>query len=131
MRTDTVEAQLARRMRRTKRVVFLRADFADIGNYDRIGRAPGRLVKQGVVIRIGQGVYARAVPSPFDNTPVPTQGVSELMTEALARLGIQARPTRLNPSAWGWRCSSPPWCDEELDWRESLSLSPDGARGRA
>jgi predicted transcriptional regulator of viral defense system len=76
MGTDTGEAQLARKIRRTKRVVFLRADFADIGNDDRIGRALGRLVKQGVVIRIGQGVYARAVPTPFDNTPVPTKGVS-------------------------------------------------------
>jgi hypothetical protein len=95
MRADTIEAQLAKRIRRTKRTVFLRADLADLGKYDRIGRALGRLVKQGVVIRIGQGVYARAVPSPVDTTPVPTKGVSELMTEALARLGIQARPTRL------------------------------------
>jgi len=44
MRTDTVEARLARRIRRTKRVVILRADFADLANYDRIGRlVPSRV----------------------------------------------------------------------------------------
>jgi hypothetical protein len=95
MRTASLEAKLARRIARTKRDVFLRADFADLGGYDQVGRGLASLSMQGVILRIGQGLYARSVPSPFDNTPVPVKGVSELMTEALARCGIQARPTRM------------------------------------
>jgi hypothetical protein len=96
MRVATaVKAKIAKRIARTRRDVFLRADFADLGNYDQIGRGLAGLSAQGVIIRIGQGLYARAAPSPFDDMPVPTKGVSELMTEALARCGIQALPTRM------------------------------------
>jgi hypothetical protein len=95
MRAASVKVKIAKRIARTKRDVFLRAEFADLGDYDRIGRGLAGLSAQGVLIGIGQGLYARAAPSPFDDRPVPTKGVSKLMTEALARFGIQARPTRM------------------------------------
>jgi hypothetical protein len=91
MRAASVKGKIAKRIARTRRDVFLRADFADLGSYDQIGRGLAGLSAQGVLIRIGQGLYARAAPSPFDDRPVPTKGVSELVTEALARCGIQTR----------------------------------------
>jgi len=95
MRAVSVKVKIAKRIARSKRDVFLRADFADLGGYDQIGRALAGLSVQGVILRIGQGLYARATPSPFDDIPVPTKGVSELMTEALGRCGIKPRPTRM------------------------------------
>jgi hypothetical protein len=95
MRAASEIVKIAKRIARSKRDVFLRADFADLGSYDQIGRGLAGLSAQGVIIRIGQGLYARAAPSPFDNMPAPTKGVSELMTEALARCGIKPRPTRM------------------------------------
>jgi hypothetical protein len=96
MRAASVKAKIAKRIARTKRDVFLRADFADLGSYEQIGRGLVGPSAQGVIRRIGQGLYARAAPSPFDDMPVPTEGVSELMTEALAR-GAESRlePTRM------------------------------------
>ena len=95
MRAASVKVKIAKRIARSKRDVFLRADFADLGSYDQIGRGLAGLSAQGVIIRIGQGLFAQAALSPFDDRPVPTKGVSELMTEALARCGIQTRPTRM------------------------------------
>ena len=89
MRSASVKVKIAKRIARSKRDVFLRADFADLGRYDQIGRGLAGLSAQGVIIRIGQGLFAQAALSPFDDRPVPTKGVSELMTEALARCGIQ------------------------------------------
>jgi hypothetical protein len=95
MRNASLQTKLLRRIAQSKGDVFLRSDFADLGGYDQIGRGLAGLTKRGVILRIGQGLYARAAPSPFDNTPVPVKGVSELMTEALGRCGIQTRPTRM------------------------------------
>ncbi|TXL69141.1 type IV toxin-antitoxin system AbiEi family antitoxin domain-containing protein [Vineibacter terrae] len=88
---EKVEARVARR----KGDVFLRADFADLGSYDRIGLVLGQLVRKGSLLRVGQGVYTRAAPSIIDGKPVPVKGIGSLMSEALDRLGIKTRPTRL------------------------------------
>ena len=44
---------------------------------------------------IGQGLYTRATPSPFDGTPAPVKGLRALAAEALRRVGIDIAPTRL------------------------------------
>jgi hypothetical protein len=46
------------------------------------------------LIRVGQGLYARARPSILTGEPVPVKGLSTL-TEALGRVGIERVPTRL------------------------------------
>ncbi len=94
MRKETLEMQLERRIARKKGDVFLREDFEDLGGYDQVGRILKQLVAKGELIKIGNGIYARAVPSPFDGRPVPVKGVSRLMKEALNRVGIEVSPTK-------------------------------------
>lgn len=77
------------------RRLFLRADFEDLGGYDQVGRALGKLVKQGQLLKLGQGLYTRAQPSLIDGAPAPVKGFRSLATEALGRLGIKTLPTRL------------------------------------
>jgi hypothetical protein len=50
------------------------------------------LVRQGQLVRVGQGLYARAQAT--SGEPVPTRGLATL-TEALERVGVAAMPTRL------------------------------------
>ena len=95
MRKEALDVRLLKRIARKKGDVFLREDFADLGGYDQVGRSLRLLVKKGRLLKIGQGLYARAVPSPFDGRPVPVKGVSRLVEEALERVGVRARPTRL------------------------------------
>ena len=94
MKPATLEAQLLKRIERKRGDVFLRADFVDLGGYDQVGRALGALVRKGQLLRVGQGVYARATPSPFSGAVVPVKGLATL-TEALARLGVETAPTQL------------------------------------
>ena len=91
---ETLETWLLKRIERKRGDVFLRSDFADLGGYDQIGRVLRGLVRQGRLIKIGFGLYARAVQSPFSDAPVPPRGLSTL-TEALKRLDIETAPSRL------------------------------------
>jgi hypothetical protein len=91
---ESLQTRLSQRIARTRGDVFLRADFDDLGGYDQVGRALRQLIRDGRLMKIGQGVYARAVKSPFGDALVPRKGLSTL-TEALDRLGIQTMPSRL------------------------------------
>jgi hypothetical protein len=94
MKPETLESRLLNRIDRKRGDVFLRADFEDLGGYDQVGRALRQFVREGRLVRVGQGLYARARPSITSGEPVPAQGLATL-TEALGRVGIETVPTRL------------------------------------
>ncbi len=92
---ETLKTQVSKRIDRKRGDVFLRADFDDLGGYDQVGRVLRQFVRQGTLLRIGSGLYARARPSTLDGTPTPVKGLRALADEALRRLGVQTAPTRL------------------------------------
>jgi hypothetical protein len=94
MRPETLEARLLKRIDRKRSDVFLRADFDDLGGYDQIGRALRQLVREGRLVKVGQGLYARARPSLTSSAPVPVGGLTTLK-EALRRVGVETFPSRL------------------------------------
>ena len=63
--TETIGAAIARKVRRSKRNVFLRSDFAPLGSYDAVGRALRQKATEGQLVQIGYGLYAKAEVSPF------------------------------------------------------------------
>lgn len=95
MGAETLKSRLIKRIARKRGDVFVRADFEDLGGYDQVGRALRALVRQGSLVRIGQGLYARAAEAPLDGRPSPVKGLRALAAEALQRLGIDSAPTRL------------------------------------
>jgi Family of unknown function (DUF6088) len=90
---ESLEKRLAKRLTRKRGDVFLRADFSDLGDYDQIGRALRSLARNGRLMKIGQGLYARARRSSLDNKLIPEKGLATLK-EALQRLGVETVPTR-------------------------------------
>lgn len=94
MRRETLETRLMKRIDRKRGDVFLRSDFKDLGGYDQVGRALRGLVRQGRLLKLGYGIYTRAVQTPFSDNPVPPKGLATL-TEALKRIGVETEPTRL------------------------------------
>ena len=94
MRPKPLETRLLNRIDRKRGDVFLRADFNDLGGYDQVGRGLRNLVRQGRLLKLGHGIYTRAAKSPFTDKPVPPKGL-RTMKEALARLGIETMPTRM------------------------------------
>jgi hypothetical protein len=66
--------------------VFIRKDFELLGGYAQVGRVLRRLILQGKLIRIGYGLYAKAMISPISKRSIPRIGIRILATDALERL---------------------------------------------
>jgi len=94
MRPGSLETRIIDRIERKSGDVFLRSDFKDLGGYDQVGRVLRGLVRKGRLLRIGQGLYTRAVKSPFSDNPVPPKGLATL-EEALERVGVEIVQTRM------------------------------------
>lgn len=68
--------------------VFLRNYFDRFGSPSRVTRALQDLIKEGRIVRLGYGVYAKARPSSITGNPVPRQPLESLAEQALSALGI-------------------------------------------
>ena len=89
----TLEDRIARRIARKSANVFLRNDFADLGDYGQVGRVLRRLATKGQLIRIGYGLYAKIKPSLLTGELVPAVTLPKLGQEALARLKVKTAPS--------------------------------------
>jgi len=72
--------------------VFARDDFKDLGGYNQIARALRRLIVEGQLIKIGYGLYARAMVSPLSGQAGSKRPLPALAAEALDRLGVEILP---------------------------------------
>src|SRR5699024_10795566 len=85
----TMKQSIARSIKRRKAEVFVRSDFESFGGYDQVGRALRQLVQEGILLRIGQGLYAKATRSPLTGAqPEPRVGIQRLGEESMRKLGV-------------------------------------------
>ena len=94
-RYGSLEYKIMARIVRKKCTVFVREDFKDLSDYDQVGRALRNIAKDGRLIRLGYGVYAKAKKSSINGELVPVAPLPILAKEAMARLGIKTAPSRL------------------------------------
>ena len=83
-----LESRMKYRIKRAGGSVFLRGDFLDLSGYDQVGRVLSGLVRQGVLIKLGYGLYARAKLSSLTGKCVPEKSLSRLAVEAMEKLGV-------------------------------------------
>lgn len=86
----TTPERIEQRVRRSKRIVFLRSDFAGLGTYAPVGCALRLMVKKGVLAKVGYGIYVKARPSVLTGNPVPCASLMDIALEVMARLGVEA-----------------------------------------
>jgi len=86
-----VEYRIARKRRDD---VFLPREFTDLAGEDQVLRALRRLVREGRLIRLGYGVYARAVRSRLSGRVMidSPNGFSSAARQALTKLGVAWEP---------------------------------------
>lgn len=86
----TIQDRLVTRIKRSKRSVFLRADFADIADYDQVGRGLRNLIREGLLLKIGYGLYVRARMNRITGLLMPHNpaGNDGVLIEAMERLGV-------------------------------------------
>jgi uncharacterized protein DUF6088 len=71
--------------------VFLPREFADLGGDDQVLRALRGLVRDGRLVRLGYGVYARAIVSRLSGEPMlySANGFVSAARQALTKLGVK------------------------------------------
>jgi hypothetical protein len=89
---DKIEERIARRK---GDAVFLPREFADLGGEDQVLRVLRRLTEDGRLVRLGYGVYGRAVKSRLSGQPMlhSPGGFSGAARQALDKLGVEWEPT--------------------------------------
>ena len=88
---ERVEARIAER----RDDAFLTREFADLGGERQVLRALSELTREGKLIRLGYGVYGRAVTSSISGKPIlySQGGFIGAARKALTKLGVQWEPT--------------------------------------
>ncbi len=87
----TINKRLKTRIKRSKASVFLRSDFKDIAGYDQVGRALRELVREGLLIKIGYGLYSKGRVNRITGNMMPAHpsGPDGVVIEALDKLGVK------------------------------------------
>lgn len=90
---DTLKGKISYRVKRSKTPVFVRDDFKDIGGYDQVGRVLRGLVREGSLVSLGYGTYARSKKSSISGKVIPEAPLPELAKGLLKKLGIKVVPS--------------------------------------
>jgi hypothetical protein len=85
----------ARIVRKRGEDVFLPREFADLGGEDQVLRVLRGLTREGRLVRLGYGVYGRAIVSRLSGKPVlySSSGFIGAARQALEKLGVKWEPT--------------------------------------
>ena len=99
-----IEVRIARKRRDD---VFLPREFADLGGGDQVLRS---LVREGHLVRLGYGVYGRAVVSQLSGKPIlySSDGFIGAARQALTKLGVQWEPTEAEQAYYEGRSTQVP-----------------------
>jgi pyridoxine 5'-phosphate synthase PdxJ len=83
-----IQERLLRSIKQRTGNVILRAELAGRGSSSQITAALKALQDQGVIVRIGTGVYAKTRISSVTGALVPAGSLESLVSETLKRLGV-------------------------------------------
>lgn len=96
-RRDSIQSKIEKRLAERSDDVFLTREFNDLGDKRQVLRGLSNTVRDGKLLRIGYGVYARAARSTLTGQPVlaARQGFVGVSREALTKLGVPWEVTAL------------------------------------
>jgi ferredoxin-NADP reductase len=89
---ERIEGRIAKR---SGEDVFLTREFLDLGGEDQVLRALRHLVRDKQLVKLGYGVYARAVISRLSGDPIlcSPSGFAGAARQALTKLGVDWEPS--------------------------------------
>lgn len=85
MALNTLKSKIKYRMSRSKSAVFVPSDFFDLSDRDQVGRVLRQLIEEEVIIKFGQGLFAKAKRSSLTGKLIPIKPLPELAVEALTQ----------------------------------------------
>lgn len=93
-RLMTLKDKIRYRIRKSRETVFLVSDFADLSGRDQILRALRGLIKECLIIRVGKGIYSKAVKSIISDKFIPADNLRNIAVSALKKMGVKIIPTK-------------------------------------
>lgn len=96
MRRKTLRERIEGRIARRKEDdVFLTREFGDLGGEDQVIRALRALTKGGQLVRLGYGLYGRAIVSRLSGKPMlnSANGFVGASRQVLNKLGVKWEPS--------------------------------------
>ena len=91
---DTTRYKALQRIEQLSSTTVLRQDIDDLGSDRQVSRALQDLVKEGLIVKLGYGIYAKTKKSTITDDLYLPGGFLAVAREALTRLGI------------AWNCSA-------------------------
>ena len=76
--THILEKRIQYRIKKSKDFVFMLPDFLDLSDRDQIMRALRKLISKGLILKVGQGVYVKAIKSLISEEFVPAIPLAEI-----------------------------------------------------
>lgn len=86
--TLTVRERIRQAIKLSAGNVILRGEVAGMGSTSRVSAALKALQVEGMLIRIGKGVYAKTRKSSVTGSDIPAGSLETLATELLIKLGV-------------------------------------------
>ncbi len=95
MKRISLKSKISDKIKHSRRLVFMRSDFEELGGYDQVGRVLRNLTAEGKLIKIGYGLYAKAHTNRLTGKPmlIAKGGFIQVAREALRRLGVKWSPS--------------------------------------
>jgi len=90
----TVAEAIKKYLNESSSDVLIRSELAGLGSQSQLSRALRNLLEEGLLVRLGVGVYARAKTSILSGRPIPVRPLTVLVPEVLQKLGIEAYPSQ-------------------------------------
>ncbi|MBN73407.1 MAG: hypothetical protein CME32_29475 [Gimesia sp.] len=87
----SLKSKMAYRIKRSRGSVFLLGDFSDLAGRDQVLRALRMLIAEGLIVKIGYGLYARAKISKISGRLLPEKSLPELGQESLRKLKVKTK----------------------------------------
>src|SRR6202158_3131404 len=89
---ERIETRIARKRGAD---VCMPREFADLGGEDQVLRVLRTLTREGRLVRLGYGVYGRAITSKLSGKPIlySPNGFAGAARQALNKLGVKWEPT--------------------------------------
>lgn len=93
-RLMTLKNKIQYRIKKSKEIVFLVSDFMDLSGRDQILRALKSLTRENLIIKVGKGVYSKAVKSIISGKFIPADNLRNIAVSALKKMGVEILPTK-------------------------------------
>lgn len=92
-RLGTLKDKIQYRIKKSKDIVFLVKDFLDLSDRDQILRVLRTLVKENLLIKVGKGIYSKAIKSEILDKFIPADNLRNIAISAMKKLGVEVVPT--------------------------------------